>query len=108
MITLATFESTILHILPSDMDPQILCGAAHFITCSAGLVSLPHSAQDSLSATIPILFAGIYVQSGHKLTQMVHTLHVLVAQNKLDILFGMHLKYWKFWLTFKVIPPYNW
>ena len=71
MIIFTTFESAIFHMLPSDVDNQGFSGAAYLITYSAGLVSLPHSAQDSWSTTVPVFLAGIYVQSGHKLAQMV-------------------------------------
>ena len=71
MITFTAFESTVFHMLPSDVDPHILSGAAYLITCSESLVSLPHSAQDSWSTTVPVFLVGIYVQSGHMLAQMV-------------------------------------
>ena len=71
MITLTVFESNVFHMLPSDVDPQVLCGTAYLITYGAGSVSLPHSAQDSWSTTVPVFLAGIYVQNRHKLVQMV-------------------------------------
>ena len=71
MFTLTAFESSVLHVLPSDVDPQVLSGTAYLITYSAGPVSLPHSAQVNWSTTVPVFLAGIYIQSGHKLAQMV-------------------------------------
>ena len=76
MLTLTAFESNVIHVLPSDVDLQVLIGTAYLITYSAGPVSLPHPAQDSWSTSVPVFLAGIYVESGHKLAQMV-VLHPL-------------------------------